>query len=78
MPAYELRWPQVPGFSAPRGPNPMVQFDYGKQIGQGIIDQAPPAPLKARYVVLVPVADAARLERRRRRDRKSTRLNSSH
>ena len=58
VPAYALKWPQLPGFGAPRGPNPMVQFDYGKQLAQGIIDHAPPAPLKARYVVLVPVVDA--------------------
>ena len=58
VPAYALRWPQIPGFSPPRGPNPMVQFDYGKQIAQGIIDHAPPLSLKARYVVLVPVVDA--------------------
>jgi hypothetical protein len=58
VPAYALRWPQIQGFNAPRGPNPMVQFDYGKQIAQGIIDQAPPVPRKARYVVLVPVVDA--------------------
>jgi hypothetical protein len=36
----------------------MVQFNYGKQFAQGLIDNVPPPPLKARYVVLVPVVDA--------------------
>jgi hypothetical protein len=36
----------------------MMQFDYGKRLAQGVIEQAPPVPIKARYGVLVPVVDA--------------------
>jgi Alpha/beta hydrolase domain len=58
VPASALKWPQLAGFTAPRGPNPMVQFDYGKRLAQGFIDQAPPVPRKNRYRVLVPAIDA--------------------
>ncbi|HUQ73644.1 MAG TPA: alpha/beta hydrolase domain-containing protein [Burkholderiales bacterium] len=58
VPAYALKWPQVPGLMVPRGPNPMLQFDYGKQYKAGVIDAVPPALLKARYVALVPAIDA--------------------
>jgi len=58
VPAYALKWPQVAGLTVPRGPNPMLQFDYGKQYKAGLIDTVPPALLKARYVALVPAIDA--------------------
>jgi len=58
VPAVTLRWPQIPNLMVPRGPNPMLQFDYGKQYRAGVIDNAPPPLLKARYVVLVPAVDA--------------------
>lgn len=58
VPMYELKLPQVAGFTAPRGPNPMVQFSYGPAIAQGVIGTVPPQPLKKRYVVLVPAVDA--------------------
>jgi hypothetical protein len=57
VPLYTLKWPQVAGFTVPRGPNPMVQFNYGPKIAQGVIDHAPPSPAKARFVVLVPAVD---------------------
>jgi hypothetical protein len=57
-PAAELKWPELTGFNGPRGPNPMLQFNYGKRIAQGVIDNAPPVPVKGRYAVLVPVVDA--------------------
>jgi len=56
--ADSLRWPRIPGFSTPRGPNPMLQFDYGARFAEGIIDSAPPATLEYRYKVLVPAIDA--------------------
>ena len=58
VPAAALKWPAIPGFSAPRGPNPMAQFDYGKRLRLGIIDKVPPMPMKKGYVVLVPAVDA--------------------
>ncbi len=58
VPAEALTLPKVPGFTAPRGPNPMPPFDYGKQAALGIIDHVPPAPRKGRYGVLVPAVDA--------------------
>jgi hypothetical protein len=57
VPAVTLRWPSIPGLIVPRGPNPMLQFDYGKGYKAGILDNAPPAPLRARYTVLVPAVD---------------------
>jgi hypothetical protein len=49
----------MPAFvSAPRSPNPMAQFDYGKQIAEGIIDAVPPVQRDFRYKVLVPQVDA--------------------
>jgi len=57
VPAFALKIP-VPSAMVPRGPNPMLQFDYGKQYRAGVIDNAPPPLLKARYVVLVPAVDA--------------------
>jgi hypothetical protein len=36
----------------------MPQFDYGKQISAGIIDNVPPALKDLRYTVLVPQVDA--------------------
>ena len=61
--ASVLKWPTLPGsgaaaFAAPRGPNPMAQFDYGARIAEGIIDNVPPAPHPFRYRVLVPAIDA--------------------
>ena len=56
--ADSLKWPKVPGFSAPRGPNPMLQFDYGAKIADGIIENAPPRTLEYRYKVYVPAIDA--------------------
>jgi hypothetical protein len=58
VPADSLRWPKIPGFSVPRGPNPMLQFDYGARFAEGIIDSAPPATLEYRYKVYVPAIDA--------------------
>jgi hypothetical protein len=58
VPADSLRWPRIPGFSAPRGPNPMLQFDYGARFAEGVIDSAPPATLEYRYKVYVPAIDA--------------------
>jgi len=64
VPASALKWPAIPGpgsmpaFSLPRSPNPMAQFDYGRQIAQGIIDNVPPLPREFRYAVLVPQVDA--------------------
>ena len=54
----EFKLPQVAGFTAPRGPNPMVPFFYGRQVGQGVIDIVPPSAQRKRYVVLVPAVDA--------------------
>jgi hypothetical protein len=63
----ELKWPALAGFAAPDGrkpaPNPMMQFDYGARIAEGIIDKAPPVPLAFRYAVLVPAIDADGNER---------------
>jgi hypothetical protein len=61
--ASALGWPRLPGFAAPREPNPMVQFDYGKRLQSGMIDQVPPSPVKPRYRVLVPALDADGNER---------------
>jgi len=58
VPMRELKLPQVAGFTAPRGPNPMTQFNYGKHLAQGVIDVVPPSPVKKPYVVLVPAVDA--------------------
>jgi hypothetical protein len=65
VPASVLKWPAIPGpggmpafVSAPRSPNPMAQFDYGKQIAEGIIDAVPPVQRDFRYKVLVPQVDA--------------------
>jgi hypothetical protein len=58
VPAAELKWPQIPGFAAPRSPNPMQQFDYGAKALERIIENAPPLPLPYRYRVLVPAIDA--------------------
>ncbi len=58
VPASALKWPAIPGFAAPRAPNPMMQFDYGLKISEGIIDTVPPAMNSFRYKVLVPAIDA--------------------
>jgi len=58
VPMQELKLPQVAGFTAPRGPNPMTPFNYGKQIVQGVIDVVPPSAQRKRYGVLVPAVDA--------------------
>lgn len=47
VPMHELKFPSA--ITAPRGPNPMTQFNYAT---------VPPQPLKKRYVVLVPAVDA--------------------
>ena len=57
VPAFALKLP-VPSAMVPRGPNPMLQFDYGKNYRAGVLDNAPPPPLRQRYVVLVPATDA--------------------
>ena len=57
VPAITIRWPQIPNLMVPRGPNPMLQFDYGKSYKVGVIDNAPPVQLRARYSVLVPAVD---------------------
>jgi hypothetical protein len=56
VPSLALKMP-VPGIVTPRGANPMLQFDYGKQYKAGILENAPPQPLRARYGVLVPAVD---------------------
>ncbi|HEX2651672.1 MAG TPA: alpha/beta hydrolase domain-containing protein [Burkholderiales bacterium] len=56
--ADSLRWPKLPGFAAPRGPNPMLQFDYGAKYDEGILENAPPKALEYRYKVYVPAIDA--------------------
>jgi len=58
VPAPALKWPALPGLAAPRAPNPMLQFDYGARIAEGIIDTVPPVPDAFRYRVLVPAIDA--------------------
>jgi hypothetical protein len=58
VPAPALKWPAIPGFTVPRMPNPMMQFDYGLNISEGIIDTVPPVPNSFRYKVLVPAIDA--------------------
>jgi alpha/beta hydrolase family protein len=58
VPASVQKWPALPGFAAPRSPNPMAQFDYGLRISEGIIETVPPAPRPFRYKVLVPQVDA--------------------
>ena len=59
VPAHRMKWPSVSVLPAvPRGPNPMVQFDYGSKVAQGIIDKVPPQPKPRRYIVLVPAVDA--------------------
>lgn len=58
VPAASLKWPALPGFAAPRSPNPMQQFDYGAKIAEGILENAPPVSLAYRYRVLVPAIDA--------------------
>ena len=57
VPSVTIRWPQIPGLVAPRGPNPMLQFDYGKNYKVGLIDNAPPVLMRGRYMVLVPAVD---------------------
>lgn len=57
VPHFALKMP-LPSAMVPRGPNPMLQFDYGKQYRAGVIDHAPPPLLRARYGVLVPAVDA--------------------
>jgi hypothetical protein len=60
--AKALKWPALRGFAAPNfrnpTPNPMLQFDYGARIAEGIIDTVPPVALEFRYRVLVPAIDA--------------------
>ena len=60
--ASALKWPALPGFAVPRAPNPapnpMMQFDYGARIAEGIIDTVPPVAHEFRYRVLVPAFDA--------------------
>jgi hypothetical protein len=58
VPAAALKWPAIPGFVAPRSPNPLPQFDYGPRFADGIIDTVPPAVNPFRYTVLVPAIDA--------------------
>ena len=58
VPSSALKWPALAGFAPPRAPNPMVQFDYGARIAEGIIDNVPPLPHPFRYRVLVPAIDA--------------------
>ena len=58
VPAATQKWPAIPGFSPPRSPNPMQQFDYGKRIAEGVLEHAPVEPLVYRYKVLVPQVDA--------------------
>lgn len=58
VPAASLKWPLLPGLAPPRAPNPMIQFDYGARIGEGILENAPPLALPYRYKVLVPAIDA--------------------
>ncbi len=61
VPAAALKWPALPGFAAPNlrpTANPMLQFDYGARIGEGIIDTVPPVANAFRYRVLVPAIDA--------------------
>ena len=58
VPADSLKWPKIPGFAAPRSPNPMLQFDYGARIAENIIENAPPATLEYRYKIYVPAIDA--------------------
>jgi hypothetical protein len=53
--ASSLSFP--PGMTAPREPNPMHRFDYGKRYAQGIIDNVPPRPMPKRPTVLVPRVD---------------------
>jgi len=54
--AADFKMPKA--LPVPRGPNPMLQFDYGKNIRAGIIDVAPPSIIRAKYRVLVPAVDA--------------------
>ncbi len=54
----QFKLPQAPGLVAPRGPNPMTQFNYGSKFAQGIIDLVPPVPQKKHYIALVPAVDA--------------------
>ena len=54
--ASSLSFPPV--VTAPREPNPMHRFDYGKRYAQGIIDNVPPKPMAKRPTVLVPKVDA--------------------
>jgi hypothetical protein len=58
VPASALKWPAFPAFLPPRAPNPMIQFDYGARIAEGVLDNAPPLALPYRYKVLVPAVDA--------------------
>jgi hypothetical protein len=48
----------IPGFVAARGPNPKVRFDYGPDIGKGILRDGIPVAFKDGYRVLVPSIDA--------------------
>ena len=61
--ASDLHWPAIPGFSAPREPNPMLPFDYGPRADAGIIDRVPPRAGAPRYRILVPAIDADGNER---------------
>src|SRR5260221_5006442 len=54
----QFKLPQALGLVAPRGPNPMTQFNYGSKFAQGIIDLVPPVPQKKHYIALVPAVDA--------------------
>ena len=59
VPDSALKWPAIPGpgsmpaFTLPRSPNPMAQFDNGKQIAGGVIDNVPPPVKDIRYTVVV-------------------------
>jgi len=56
--ASALKWPAPKGIALPRSPNPMVQFEYGPRLAEGIIDTVPPVANEFRYRVLVPAIDA--------------------
>jgi hypothetical protein len=53
----------IPGFVAAKGPNPKERFDYGSEIGKGILGNRIPVALKDSYRVLVPSIDADGNER---------------
>src|SRR5262249_20397148 len=49
----------IPGFTAPKGPNPRPRFDYGPDFSaKGLIEKTLPVALPDRYAVLVPKVDA--------------------